>query len=604
MWQSGEKSTVSEFVGTVLGLLIATTIGLPTMGCRPTANGPETSREETTDSAADANAKESPASSVTPQGAIRLRDVSELTGIDFLHVDGSAGLRYIVESMTGGVATLDYDGDGLIDIYFPNGSTLPGSQPIQPPPRHALYRNLGDWKFKDVTVEAGIDCTTFGMGVTVGDFDNDGAPDIFLSNFGPNLLWHNNGDGTFAAIRTPFDRGVSPHDFSYDGLVGAGTSFVDVDSDGDLDLYVGNYLRLNCADHVPRVFKGIPSYPSPRDYDPVPDELFRNNGDGTFSDVSESSGIAAHPGRAMGMIAADYDNDHDTDLFVCNDVQQNFLFQNDGTGHFEEVAALAGVAYNGNGQVLANMGVDAADYNRDGLLDFFTTNYQGTVPVLFENLGGGLLTDVTAGTNAGSGCYQDVNWGCGFADLDNDGFKDLFIGNGHTEDNIEERMSGAVYHSHYIVLKNDGSKFVNVSDRCSDGSQRSLAAKGLAIDDLDNDGDPDLVVMASRESPMMLRNMYGESGGKHHWLEIQLIGVTGNRDGVGARVTVTVGGAELVDEVHSGRSYQSHSGMRLHFGLGTEEQVEQVEVRWMGGGRQLIKNVAADQLLTIVQSNG
>ena len=374
-----------------------------------------------------------------------------------------------------------------------------------------------------------------------------------------------------------------------------------MESDGDLDLYVGNYISLNCSEHVPHEVNGIASYPSPRDYEPVPDQLYRNNGDGTFTDVSTWSGIGALQGRSMGMTAADYDNDGDTDLFICNDVQPNFLLQNDGQGRFEEIANFAGVAYNGNGQALANMGVDAADYNNDGWLDFFSTNYQGTVPVLFENLGGGLLDDATDRTNAGAGCYLHVNWGCGFADLDNDGYRDLFIGNGHTEDNIESRMTGAVYHGHYVVLKNEFGKFVNVSDQCGDGPQRKLAAKGMAVDDLDNDGDVDLVVLASRERPMILRNMYMESQPRHHWLQIQLVGVTSNRNAVGARVTVSVGDLTLTDEVHSGRSYQSHSGSRLQFGLGPHDQVDQIEIRWNGGATEVIRNIAADQLVTIIE---
>ncbi len=499
--------------------------------------------------------------------------------------------------MSAGVATFDYDGDGWIDIYFPNGAPLPGADDVEVLPRHALYRNLGGWRFLDVTAQAGIDCTAYGLGITIGDFDNDGAPDIFLNNFGPNMLWLNNRDGTFRGVTEPAGIGRG-------GLAGAGCCFLDVESDGDLDLYVGNYISLNVSEHVPRVFQGVPYYPTPRDYQPVADELYRNDGNGTFTDVSVLSGIAAQAGRSMGMTGADYDNDGDTDMFVCNDVQQNFLLQNDGRGVFQEVAMLAGTAYNGNGQVLANMGVDAADYNNDGWLDFFTTNYYGELPVLFHNLGDGLLDDATARTNAGSGCHFHVNWGCSFADLDNDGYKDLFIGNGHTEDNIEMRVTGAVYRGHYVVLKNESGKFVNVSQQCGDGVRRKLAAKGVAVDDLDNDGDVDVVVLASRENPMILRNMLMESRPKNHWLQVQLVGVTTNRDAVGSRVIVSVGDMTLTDEVHSGRSYQSHSGSRLQFGLGPHKHVDQIEIRWHGGSADVIRDVAADQLVTIIERSG
>jgi hypothetical protein len=524
---------------------------------------------------------------------IQLVDVTPTTGIRFRHTDGSSGMRYVVEAFSAGLATFDFDGDGLLDIYFPNGAPLPGSS-IDPPPRHALYRNLGDWTFRDVTQEAGVVCTAYGLGVTIGDYNNDGWPDIYLSNFGPNILFRNNGDGTFRSVTE--SAGVARGD-----LLGAGTSFLDIEGDGDLDLYVGNYITYDCDDHVPVVIDGIPSYPSPRDYEPLPDTLYRNDGDDSFTDVSVESGIAAHAGRAMGMVCADYDRDGDTDVFVCNDVQENYLFQNDGQGVFVEVARLAGAAYNGNGQVLANMAVDVGDYNNDGWLDFFTTNYQGQVPVLFHNLGNGLLDDVTARTGAASGCHIHVNWGCGFVDLDNDGHLDLFIGNGHTEDNIELRMTSAVYKARCVVLRNVGGKFENVSERVGDGLQRELAARGVALDDMDNDGDVDVVILASREGPMILRNMLVESRSDNHWLDVELHGVLSNRDGVGSRVTVTAGDLTLVDEVHSGRGYQGHSGSRLHFGLGPRDHVDRIEVAWLGGETEVIEDVPADRLVRIVE---
>ncbi len=524
----------------------------------------------------------------------RLRDVTHDTGITFVHTDGSSGLRYIVESMSSGIATFDYDGDGLIDIYFPNGAPLPGCTEADRPPRHALYRNLGNWQFVDVTDQAGVECTTFGLGVTSGDFNNDGAQDLFVNNFGPNVLWVNNQDGTFQAVTQQAGIGISD-------LTGAGACFLDADADGDLELYVGNYIHLDCSQHVPRVFGGVPSYPTPRDYEPVPDELYRNNGDGTFKDISVESGVAAVAGRCMGITGADYDNDGDTDLFICNDVQQNFMLQNDGHGRFQDVSLIAGSAYNASGGVMANMGVDSADYNNDGWLDFFTTNYSGESPILFHNLGQGLFDDASARTNAGAGCYMHVNWGLGFVDLDNDGYKDLFIGNGHTEDNIEERMIGAVYKADYIVLRNVGGKFVNVSEQCVEGARRKLAAKGLAIDDLDNDGDLDLVVQASREGPMILRNMLIESGSQNHWLQVRLVGVSANRDAVGSRVIVSAGELTLIDEVHAGRSYQSHSGSRLQFGLGLHDKVDRIEVHWLGGQVEVLQDVEVDRLMTIVQ---
>ena len=548
------------------------------------------------DNAPPAAPSSAPPAASTPADpcAIQLHDISAKTGVTFCHTDGSSGRRYIVEAMSTGIATFDYDGDGAIDIYFPSGAPLPGCT-VTPSPRHALYQNLGDWDFRDVSEHTGIVCSDYGMGVTAGDYDNDGFPDIYLSNFGPNILYHNNGDGTFTDVTR--EAGVARGE-----LVGAGVCFLDIEGDGDLDLYVGNYMALDLAAHVPRRDRGHPSYPSPREYAPVPDTLYRNNGDGTFTDVSQASGIAAHAGRSMGMICADYDNDGDTDIFICNDVMENFLFRNDGKGHFEECAILAGVALSRQGETLANMAVDCADYDHDGWLDLYTTNYQGQWPMLLRNSGHGIFEDVAPGTNAGDGAFPYVNWGCGWVDFDHDGHPDLFVANGHTEDNIEERDSSTAYRCPNLLLRNtDGGRFRNVSAAAGDGLRLVAASRGTAFDDLDNDGDVDAVILHSRERPAILRNMLTESGCRHHWLAIRVVGVTTNRDGVGAHVTVTAGDLRQLVEVHSGRGYQSHWGSRLHFGLGPRSAVDRVEVRWIGGGVDVIERPSVDRLVTITE---
>jgi hypothetical protein len=528
-----------------------------------------------------------------PPGPIWLREVTDQTGIDFQHTDGSSGRRYIVEQMSAGIATFDYDGDGLIDVYFPNGAPLPGAK-ADKPPRHALYKNLGGWRFRDVSEEAGVACTAFGVGITIGDYNNDGLPDIYLNNLGPAILYRNNGNGTFTDVTA--EAGVARGD-----LMGAGACFLDVYGRGLLDLYVGNYLRFDPKSHVPHVIKGFPSYPSPSEYEPVPDTLYRNNGDGTFTDISKASGIAAHAGRSMGMTCADYNDDGRTDIFICNDVQPNFLFHNEGGGKFVEVAVSSGVAYNGDGESLANMGADAGDYDNDGRLDFFTTNYQGQKSVLFRNLGGGLFEDNSATRNVGASGFNTVRWGAGFADLDNDGHRDLFVGAGHTEDNIHERDPTASYHSPWIVLRNLGDKFVDVSASSGADLTRKIVARGVAFDDLDNDGDIDVVILCAREKPMILRNMLNERGSTNHWLQIRLQGAKTNRDGVGARVRVVAGDLVQIDEMHSGRGYQSHWGSRLHFGLGKHDRADRIEVRWIGGGVDILQNVRADQLLAITE---
>ncbi len=371
------------------------------------------------------------------KGPIQLHDVTAQTGIDFQHTDGSSGRRYIIEPMCAGIALFDYDNDGLIDIYFLNGAPMPGTKVDVPPTNH-LYRNLGNWKFVDVTVPSGTGDRGFGLGVTTGDFDNDGDQDIYLNNSGPNKLLQNNGDGTFTEITAT--AGVDNKD-----IVGAGTVFFDMDADGDLDLYAANYLVFDPAKHVVRNTRGYPTYPSPRDFRPVPDSLFRNNGDGTFTDVSQESGVASCAGTGMGMVAADCDDDGDIDVFVLNDVHENFFFRNDGHGHFEEVAMLVGLAYNCFGQENASMGVDCGDLNNDGLLDFYMTSYQTEYPVYYRNLGDGRFEDAIQETHAGTGLFPYVNWGTGIVDFDNDGNRDIFVANGHTEDNVDMYDSSTAY---------------------------------------------------------------------------------------------------------------------------------------------------------------
>jgi len=521
---------------------------------------------------------------------IQLRDVTRESGISFQHTDGSSGRRYIVEPMCAGLALFDYNGDGRIDVYFLNGAPLPGAR-ADVPPTNALWRNEGNWRFTDVTREAGVGDTGFGLGVTAGDYDNDGDADLYLNNFGPNVLYRNNGDGTFTDVTDA--AGVANGN-----LVGAGTCFLDVDADGDLDLYVANYLEFDFDMDVDRTVDGLDSYPSPRDYVPVPDTLYLNNGDGTFTDVSLERGVGTCAGTGMGMVAADYDNDGDTDVFVLNDVAENFLFVNDGTGHFEESAMVVGAAYNVFGDENASMGVDCGDYDNDGLLDFIMTSYQAESPVLYRNMGDGLLEDVTSLTGAGAGTYNYVNWGTGLVDFDNDGDRDVFIANGHTEDNIDLRDRSTAYRARNVLLMNDGDgKFVDVSDRAGDGLLPVHASRGAAFDDLDNDGDVDAVILNSRELPTILRN---DSPHRNHWIQIRLRGVRSNRDGVGARVTVTAGDLVQIDEVHSGRGYQSHWGTRLHFGLGGRDRVDRIEVRWLGGGGvDVLENVPVDRLVVI-----
>jgi hypothetical protein len=537
---------------------------------------------------ASAPAAETPAEQCSSQ----LVDVTDRTGIDFRHTDGGGGRQYIVESIVAGLATFDYDGDGLIDIYFLNGAPLQGTETSEVP-RNALYRNRGDWTFDDVTESAGVGDPGYGLGVAVADYDNDGDQDLYLNNFGPNVLYRNEGNGTFTDVTD--QAGVGNGD-----QVAGGTCFLDIDSDGDLDLYVANYVDFTYANHVSTML-GRYRYSDPMDYRPLPDTLFRNNGDGTFTDISEPSGIKAHAGTGMGLVAFDYEEDGDADIFVCNDVNANFLFQNDGRGRFQEVALLAGVAYNYEGRQNASMGVDCGDFDNDGQLDLFMTDYTDEMPVLYRNLGDGFFEDVTSETGAGSKAFPHTNWGTAFVDFDNDGFRDLFIACGHVMDNYHLIDDRTAYRVRNILLQNQGGKrFRDVSARCGNGLDPVQASKGIAADDLDNDGDVDLVILNANSQPTILRN---DSNTGHHWLQVALLGSRTNRDGAGARVRVVAGDLAQTADVHCGRSYQSHFGTRLHFGLGQHDKIDRVEVRWLGGGTDVFSAVEPDRLV-VLRENG
>jgi len=529
----------------------------------------------------------------SPSGIV-LHDVTASTGIDFRHTDGGCGRRYIMETVSAGLALFDYDGDGWIDIYFLNGAPLGGSE-AGTTPRNALYRNLGNWKFEDVSQQAGVADTGYGLGVAVGDFDNDGAPDLFVNNYGPDVLYRNNGDGTFTDVAS--QAGVVGG-----GDVGAGACFLDADGDGDLDLYVANYLEFTYDQHIDKTIRGVPVYESPKFYSPAKDVLYRNDGDGTFIDISESSGISAQAAWGMGMVCADYDRDGDTDIFVANDVAENFLFRNDGQGHFEEIGLVAGTAYDVYGSPQGSMGVDCGDCDNDGLLDFYQTSYQLQHAVLFHNLGDGQFEDVTLTSGAGAGTYANVTWGVGLFDFDNDSDRDLYVACGHLQDLVEQFDGTTSYRARNLLLVNRGDgRFDDFSDRAGDGMQIRQSSRGAAFDDLDGDGLVDVVVVNSRNAPSLLRNT-SRSG--NHFLQIELIGRTSARDAVGAQVSVTVGDLTLVDEVHSGRSYQSHFGSRLQFGLGRHRQAERIEVRWLSGEVTVVEAVEADRRIKIQEGRG
>jgi hypothetical protein len=561
------------------------------------------------------------ASASEPQSPIQLRDVTRETGITFVHTDGSSGQRYIVETVASGLAIFDYDNDGDVDIYFLSGTKLGKNSDIGGATslsRNALWRNDGNWKFTDVTERSGLGDTNYSVGVATADYDNDGDQDVYISNFGPNKLYRNNGDGTFAEVTKK--AGVEDGDKK----IGAGVAFLDIDHDGDLDLFAAHYVDFNYENHRGVRFNGHPAYAGPLDYRPTPFSLFRNNGDGTFADVSAESGVGNYKGAGMGVICFDADLDGDTDIFVANDKTGNSLLLNDGKGNFKENAGLAGIAYDVAGRAQGSMGIECADVDNDGLLDLFVTTFQQELATLFRNAGKGLFDDVTAQTRAGEGTLRYVKWGVGMVDFDNDGHRDLFIACGHLHDNVHLFDNTTLYESPSIVLRNIGRdaapsasatsakrtdgggaaslppsaiRFINVSDKSGDGPLVKRSARGAAFDDLDNDGDIDVVILNSRKGPTIMRNESAHG----NWLQVRLAGTRANRDAIGARVKLFAGDLTLVDEVHSGRGYQSDYGRRLHFGLGKREKIDRVEVHWPGGRTNAVAAPRLNALLTVTE---
>lgn len=526
------------------------------------------------------------------RAAVVFNDVTSQTGIKFVHTDGGSGNYYVMETVTAGLALFDYDGDGDIDIYFLNGSALKGTV-SKTAAKNALYRNDGRWKFTDVTEQSGLGDTGYGLGVVAGDYDNDGDPDIYLNNHGPNVLYRNNGDGTFTDVTKHAGVGNGEQ-------MGAGACFLDMDKDGDLDLYVSNYLRFSYDKHRVSMAGNAPKYMGPPYYPPTSDTLYRNNGDGTFTDVSDEAGISQNVGAGMGTVCSDYDGDGDTDIFVANDISVgNFLFRNDGTGKFKEIGLPAGLAYDLHGDEQGSMGVDVGDYDNDGIFDFYVTSYQRELATLYKGLGDDIFEDVTRITGAGAGTMMNVTWGIGLVDFDNDGDRDIFVACGHLQPYIEQYDDSSTYFQLNLLLMNTGDgKFIDASQKSGAGMKVKLSSRGAGFDDLDNDGDVDVVILNSRREPTILRN---DSPSNGHWLQVRLQGVKTNRSGIGANVKVVAGDLTLVDEVHSGRGYQSHYGTRLHFGLGNRDRIDRIEVRWIGGGVDVLQNLSVDQCLTITE---
>ena len=526
----------------------------------------------------------------------RFTDRTADSGIDFLHVTGASGEKYMIETMGAGAVFFDYDGDRDPDLYLVNGGVLPGFESTQPV-RGALYRNDGTGHFSDVTALSGLDFEGYGMGAASADYDNDGDADLYVTEFGPNRLFRNNGDGSFTEVAEAAGV-VNP-------LWSVSASWSDLDGDGSLDLYVANYLSFgfdsnpDCSQR--KGGKVLRSYCLPDVFRGLPDALYRNRGDGAFEDVSRQAGVALGHGKGLGVVAFDYDQDGLTDLYVANDTAPNFLFRNLGGMRFREAALESGVAYDGDGKAQAGMGVDAGDYDRDGDMDLFVTNFQGEFNTLYRNDENRFFTDASSLVGLGRPSLRSLGFGAAFVDLDNDGWLDVVVANGHVLDNTAELTEGSLYPQRNQLFRNRGDGRFEEIRSAGSGFERSKVSRGLAVSDIEGDGDLDLLFMSSGDRPELLRND-GPSGNP---LRLLLIGRHANRDAVGARLIFDLGeDGFITTEVLAGSSYASQNELVVHVGLGGRTKVQSVTIDWPGSGQEVVGPLEAGELALVVEGLG
>lgn len=532
---------------------------------------------------------------------VQFSDVTKAVGIAFAHRNSATSNKYLVETMGGGVALLDYDNDGRLDVFLTNGAKIDdpmpeGKQPDKSDPKfwNRLYHQAADGTFVDVTETAhltGMPQNQYGMGVAVGDYDNDGFTDIYVTNYGANTLYRNNGDGTFTDVTSR--AGVAAGGWS------ASAGFLDYDNDARLDLVVTRYVDWSfqnnryCGEKTP----GYRSYCHPDNYEGMTDLLYHNNGDGTFSDVSSKAGIAKSVGKGLGVSFADYDADGYTDIYVANDSVQSFLFHNNGDGTFAEAGLLAGVGFNEDGKTFAGMGVDFADYDNDGRPDIIVTDLSNERYMLFRQNADGSFRDVTNSTGVGGATLSFSGWSTRFIDYDGDGWKDLFVAQGHVMDTIEKTAPNLKYLQPPLLLRNESARFVRVN--AGDVFQQEWAGRGAAFGDLDNDGDVDIVLSNVGQSAVVLRN---DGGNRKNWFQIRTVGTRSNRDGIGCRVkVVSSSGVSQYFTVTTAVGYLSASEKRLTVGLGLDTTAALIEIRWPSGVVQKLENVKAGQLLTVTE---
>ena len=515
------------------------------------------------------------------------------SGVNSIVNNSATASKHQIETMLGGVAVFDYNNDGLLDIFVANGAKLPGMDKSDPTYWNRLYRNNGDGTFTDVTKAAGVQGKGYSMGVAVADYDNDGWADIYVTGVDYNQLLHNNRDGTFTDVTER--AGVTGTIPKYGKPWSTAAGWFDYDNDGRLDLLVVNYVRWS-LDSEPECRVGnVRAYCSPDSYEGTPSILYHNNGDGTFTDVSEISGIGKYVGKGMGVAFADYDNDGWPDIFISNDTYRNFLFHNERNGTFRETAVISGVAYNEYGKSIAGMGVDFRDLDNDGRPDIFEVGMIGDTFPVFHNTRKD-FDDITTLSGMSKASISSTAWSAGVFDFDNDGFKDLFAARADILDNSDVLYNRPAELTNSIYKNIGGRKFIDVSSRSGPGLQIAAAHRGAAFGDLNNDGKVDIVVTCLNDRPEILIN---HSRDHNHWLLIDLEGTKSNRDGLGARIKVEANGVTQYNHATTSVGYGSSSDRRVHFGLGAATRVQKIEILWPSGIQQTILNVSADQILKV-----
>jgi enediyne biosynthesis protein E4 len=536
--------------------------------------------------------------SVATASTIKFEDIAQKAGVHFVVENCPTPEKHQPETMPAGIALFDYDGDGLLDIYLVNGAEMPSLKKTSPKYYNRLFHNNGDGTFTDVSERAGVTGAGYGMGAAVGDYDNDGHPDLFLANVNGNQLFHNNGDGTFTDVTAKAGLGGGLYDGHKMWSIAAG--WFDYNNDGLLDLFVANYCQWD--PHFEPVCMGLNGrgYCHPGSFGPLPNTLYRNNGDGTFTDVSEETGISKVLGKGMGVVFADYNGDGFLDVFVANDNSPNLLFRNIGGKRFEEVGFEAGVAFNDEGAALAGMGADFRDLNNDGLPDLWHTAIENETFPLFMNEGKGMFRNGGQQSLLANLTRLMSGWSNGIVDLDNDGWKDLVVARSNVLDNIEQISRHFNYAEPNSVFRNLGNgQFDNVSATAGPDFTRPAPHRGLAYGDLFNDGRMDLVVSALGAPVKIFRNVTATS---NHWILLKLVGTKSNRMGIGAQIRIkTDDGRTIYNEATTSTGYAASSDPRVHFGLGRSRVIREIEVRWPSGMRQLLHDVTADRILEVTE---